>query len=157
MIWTVEFTKKGTPHVHLAVQCSMMLAISIAEAWCNSSTNALIGAQDIQIVSGRDGWLMYLSKHQSKKGQTKLPDGMTWEGGRLYGSRYVDREQQLRIWIDEDETELLQKVATTVSGHSARNLWELAPDLLRHYIGQDTDIADAPVGASEHNDAIAEA
>ena len=152
MIWTVEFTKKGTPHVHIAVQCSMMLAISIAEAWCNSTTSAVIGAQDIQIVSGREGWLMYLSKHQSKKGQTKLPDGMTWDGGRLYGSRYVERDQQLRIWIDEEETELLQRVATTVTGHSARNMWEPAPDLLSNYIGQEHGEAGAPSGVSEHNE-----
>lgn len=69
--WVVEWQRRGTPHVHMAVYApsgSPALGGSVVESWL--SLSAVYGsrpvAQRVTSITGPVGWLKYLSKHASR-------------------------------------------------------------------------------------------
>lgn len=88
--WVVEWQRRGTPHVHLAVYGDTALGWSVVTAWTSvmADFGPLPKAQFVTPITGAVGWLQYLSKHASRgvahyQRQGK-PSGWT-KTGRLWG------------------------------------------------------------------------
>lgn len=88
--WVVEWQRRGTPHVHMAVYGDESLGYATVRAWLAvmEEYGPLPGGQHITTITGAGGWLQYLSKHASRgvehyQRQGK-PEG--WKKtGRLWG------------------------------------------------------------------------
>lgn len=93
--WVVEWQKRGTPHLHVAVYghgWTRLEAQALIRAWLDvaEECGALWGAQDFEYIDGGLGWLRYLSKHAARGVAHYQRQGMPsgWEKtGRLYGFR----------------------------------------------------------------------
>jgi hypothetical protein len=93
--WVVEWQKRGTPHMHLAVYYpegadpeavasrAIYGWVAIASDW-----HAGVGGQDWNTIDGPLGWLQYLSKHAARGvrhyQRTGHPEGWNTTG-RLWG------------------------------------------------------------------------
>lgn len=68
--WVVEWQKRGTPHLHLAVYGpeGSHPGLVAVDAWLRlaSPWGCLPGAQFITPITGPVGWLKYLSKHAAR-------------------------------------------------------------------------------------------
>lgn len=66
--WVVEWQRRGTPHVHLAVYGDAPLGRAVVSAWCAvmADFGPLPAAQFVTPITGPVGWLQYLSKHASR-------------------------------------------------------------------------------------------
>jgi len=90
--WVVEWTKKGRPHMHMALYGGGRLDIHALVAWlevCDKRGWPVTArAQHITPITGATGWLMYVSKHAARGvdhyQRIGAPPG--WEKtGRLWG------------------------------------------------------------------------
>lgn len=91
--WVVEWQRRGTPHLHLAVYCDPQLGTPgrlVTRAWMvlAAEYDARPGAQFVTPITGPVGWLKYLSKHASRGvahyQRQGMPEG--WKKtGRLWG------------------------------------------------------------------------
>jgi hypothetical protein len=88
--WVVEWQRRGTPHLHLAVYGQASIAPGVVSAWLAvmGGWGPLPNAQFVTPITGAVGWLQYLSKHASRgvahyQRQGKPPGWTTT--GRLWG------------------------------------------------------------------------
>jgi hypothetical protein len=70
--WVVEWQRRGTPHLHLAVYAPAELGApgrAVTRMWLDltaESYGARAAAQYVTPITGAVGWLKYLSKHASR-------------------------------------------------------------------------------------------
>lgn len=88
--WVVEWQRRGTPHLHLAVYGQASIARQVVSAWLvvTEHWGSLPNGQFVTPITGAVGWLQYLSKHASRgvahyQRQGKPPGWTTT--GRLWG------------------------------------------------------------------------
>lgn len=93
MHWVVEWQRRGTPHLHMAVYApdhDPHFGPKLVFAWLAVAEQfgARMNAQDYDRISGAEGWLKYLSKHAARGVRHYQRNGKPsgWEKtGRLWG------------------------------------------------------------------------
>jgi hypothetical protein len=88
--WVVEWQRRGTPHLHLAVYGPVSPGDLVVSQWLSvaASYGAHSHAQDWKAITGPVGWLQYLSKHASRGVAHYQRQGrpLNWDKtGRLWG------------------------------------------------------------------------
>jgi hypothetical protein len=90
--WVVEWQRRGTPHVHLAVYGDRSIGKAVTLQWLALTMDRYGSesvAQFVTPITGAVGWLQYLSKHASRGVQhyqrQGKPEGWT-KTGRLWGA-----------------------------------------------------------------------
>lgn len=93
--WVVEWQRRGTPHLHMAVygpaeMDAHAVGVLVMRHWLALTEvyGAAPQAQDITPITGAVGWLKYLSKHASRGVAHYQRQGMPsgWKkSGRLWG------------------------------------------------------------------------
>lgn len=92
--WVVEWQRRGTPHLHMAVYgpdgAPLRPGLEVVALWLRiaSEHGAMPSAQHITPITGPVGWLKYLSKHASRgvKHYQRQGKPAGWEKtGRLWG------------------------------------------------------------------------
>lgn len=93
--WVIEWQRRGTPHLHMAVYTPQALPHSgreLVQHWLDVAGpwGASWGAQDVKPIESAGGWLQYLAKHAARSvkhyQRHGMPDGWT-KTGRLWGHR----------------------------------------------------------------------
>lgn len=101
MCWFIEFTARGTPHIHAFVDFWIdrsWLARNWAEVCAVGEKGSVefdahvaAGTRIEKIASGRAGLVRYAAKYAAKQGQKVVPEGFGWVGRfwGIVGSREV--------------------------------------------------------------------
>lgn len=88
--WVVEWQRRKTPHLHLAVYGDVRTPSRVVDTWLRVAAEFTPEpwAQKVEPITGAVGWLKYLSKHASRSvhhyQRQGRPDGWTTTG-RLWG------------------------------------------------------------------------
>lgn len=90
--WVIEWTRKGRPHLHLAVYGNRSLEAVIIAAWFRAADRegwpVSIRAQHVSPITDARGWLAYVAKHASKGVENYqrigAPDGWA-KTGKMWG------------------------------------------------------------------------
>lgn len=95
--WVVEWQRRGTPHLHLAVyfeeaDSTPLRAWEVVDHWLavTSGWGSRSNAQFVTPITGAVGWLQYLSKHAARGVRHYQRNGKPagWDKtGRLWGHR----------------------------------------------------------------------
>lgn len=93
--WVIEWQRRGTPHLHMAVYTSQELprrGWELVEHWLvlTEPYGASWASQDCKPIDSAGGWLQYLAKHAARSVKHYQRQGMPpgWEKtGRLWGHR----------------------------------------------------------------------
>lgn len=123
-MYVVEFTRRGTPHTHVAMSGTVSDAAYVIDDWLRLMPECASNAQDARRIDGKAGWATYLGKHNSKASQAFVQLPVPWTGGRLWGIKGVDLDPEYRYWVPCEEQDEREALISALCGHKARNMWD---------------------------------
>ena len=92
----VEWTKKGTPHLHVVMQCDYVPQFWLSQQWLSITGSAVV---DIRAIRARNGSGRYLAKYLSKS-EEHLPGRRRWSASPGFLPPYQREDELLRTLVE---------------------------------------------------------